>query len=132
MMDRQNGYQWSGGVAAQRRAAGRVLRCGRLAALAAALAGGLGGTGVLPAHAQQAAAQTEMVAGAEVAAAVNINSADAATLAGALSGVGQSKAEAIVRYREQFGPFESVEELTEVKGIGAATVERNRARIRLQ
>jgi competence protein ComEA len=37
-----------------------------------------------------------------------------------------------VRYREQFGPFESIEELTEVRGIGAATLERNRERIRLE
>lgn len=63
---------------------------------------------------------------------VDINSADAAQLSETLNGVGLSRAEAIVRYREQFGPFESVEELSEVKGIGDSTVERNRARIRLK
>jgi competence protein ComEA len=63
---------------------------------------------------------------------VNINTATASELAAGLSGVGASRAEAIVRYREQFGPFESIEELAEVSGIGSATVERNRDRLRLQ
>lgn len=69
---------------------------------------------------------------AVVAAPVNINTADAQELADGLQGIGGSKAEAIVRYREQFGDFESVEELSEVTGIGAATVERNRGRITLR
>ncbi|MEM1404511.1 MAG: helix-hairpin-helix domain-containing protein [Pseudomonadota bacterium] len=63
---------------------------------------------------------------------VNINGATAAELAAGLNGVGLSKAEAIVRYREQFGDFESVEELTDVTGIGTATVERNRSVIILR
>ncbi|WOJ98463.1 ComEA family DNA-binding protein [Congregibacter brevis] len=63
---------------------------------------------------------------------VNINSASAPELSSQLNGIGGSKAEAIVRYREQFGPFESVEELSEVTGIGAATVERNRKLIRIR
>ena len=66
------------------------------------------------------------------AASVNINTASVEELAQNLTGVGGSKAEAIVRYREQFGPFESVEELAEVTGIGSSTVERNRGRIRLR
>jgi competence protein ComEA len=65
-------------------------------------------------------------------AAVDINSADAEQLARVLNGVGMSRAQAIVRYRDQFGPFETVEELSEVQGVGAATVERNRTRIRLR
>ncbi len=63
---------------------------------------------------------------------VDINTADAKTLALALEGVGLSKAEAIVRYREQYGRFYSAEELTAVKGIGRSTVEKNRTRILLQ
>lgn len=55
---------------------------------------------------------------------VNINTADAITLS-SLNGVGQVKAEAIVTYREANGPFESVEQLVEVSGIGARTVENN-------
>ncbi|EAQ96796.2 ComEA family DNA-binding protein [Congregibacter litoralis] len=68
----------------------------------------------------------------EQSAVVNINSATALELAEGLTGIGGSKAEAIVRYREEFGPFESIDELSEVTGIGAATVERNRQRLRLQ
>jgi competence protein ComEA len=63
---------------------------------------------------------------------VDINSADAETLAVALEGIGYAKAEAIVRYREQYGRFYSAEELTAVKGIGRSTVEKNRTRITLQ
>ena len=58
---------------------------------------------------------------------VNINTADAEALAAAMAGVGVTKAEEIVRYREVHGPFSSVEELTMVRGIGAKTVEKNRA-----
>ena len=60
---------------------------------------------------------------------VNINTADAATLDRVLDGVGPSKAEAIVQYRKANGAFRSVEQLASVKGIGLATVERNRDRI---
>ncbi|MEK9543059.1 MAG: helix-hairpin-helix domain-containing protein, partial [Luminiphilus sp.] len=49
-----------------------------------------------------------------------------------LVGVGLAKAYRIVEHREAYGPFESVEELVEVKGIGEATVEKNRARIILE
>jgi len=63
---------------------------------------------------------------------VNINEADAETLADVLQGVGASRARAIVEYREQNGPFDSLEELTEVKGIGAATLDLNRERIVLK
>lgn len=60
---------------------------------------------------------------------VNVNQADAATIANALSGVGLSRARAIVEYRDQYGPFYSAEELTAVKGIGQSTVDRNLSRI---
>jgi competence protein ComEA len=56
---------------------------------------------------------------------VNINTADAIELADALEGIGQSKAEAIVAFRDENGPFNSVESLTSVRGIGVATVEKN-------
>lgn len=64
-------------------------------------------------------------------ASVNINTADAETLAEVLTGVGISRAEAIVRYREEHGEFIDVYELANVKGIGERTVEMNEARIRL-
>lgn len=60
---------------------------------------------------------------------VDINSADAATLAAALNGVGEAKAEAIVSHRTEHGPFQSAEQLAEVKGIGLKLVEKNRDRI---
>ena len=60
---------------------------------------------------------------------VNINVADAATLERVLTGIGRSRAEAIVAYREANGKFYSAEELTAVKGIGASTIEKNQSRI---
>ena len=60
---------------------------------------------------------------------VNINTADAATLDRVLVGVGPSKAEAIIAYRKQNGAFRSADQLAGVKGIGLATVEKNRDRI---
>ena len=62
---------------------------------------------------------------------VNINSADAETIASVLMGVGVEKAKAIVAYREQHGRFYVAEELTTVKGIGKNTVLKNEARIRI-
>ena len=63
---------------------------------------------------------------------ININQADAETLARELIGVGQSRAKEIVRYRDTYGPFSSVEELMEVKGVGAKVVQRNQDRIVLE
>ena len=60
---------------------------------------------------------------------LDINTADAAMLAVAIDGVGEKKAERIVQHRTRFGPFNSVEELAEVAGIGAATVQRNRQKL---
>ena len=60
---------------------------------------------------------------------VNVNQADAATIANTLAGIGLLRAQAIVDYREQNGPFYSAEELTAVQGIGRITVERNMSRI---
>lgn len=62
---------------------------------------------------------------------VNINTADAATLARVLDGVGLKKAEAIVAHREQHGRFDSPADLARVKGIGDATVQRNAEKIRV-
>lgn len=62
---------------------------------------------------------------------VNVNTADAETIAAELNGVGLSKARAIVEYREKHGPFKSPDDLSLVKGIGERTVDRNRADIRV-
>ena len=55
---------------------------------------------------------------------VNINLASAEVLAEALDGVGLAKAYRIIEYREAHGPFEHVDELAAVQGIGEATVEK--------
>ncbi len=47
---------------------------------------------------------------------VNLNTADKKTLM-QLSGIGDKKAEAIIHYREQKGPFKNVQELSKVQGI---------------
>lgn len=65
------------------------------------------------------------VSAAAMAEPIDINTADAATIAAAMKGVGERKAAAIVSYREQHGPFASVYDLTKVKGIGRKTVEAN-------
>jgi competence protein ComEA len=65
-------------------------------------------------------------------AAVNVNKANAEQIAEELKGIGISKASAIVAYREKNGPFKTVEQLTEVKGIGLKTVEKNRTEILLK
>lgn len=60
---------------------------------------------------------------------VDLNGADAATLQKELAGVGEAKAQAIVAYRDTNGPFSSVDELLEVKGIGKAILDRNRDKL---
>ena len=73
---------------------------------------------------------TGLVAAA-VAGPVDINRADAATIAKELTGVGAARAKAIVEYREKNGGFKSADDLGKVKGIGAKMIDRNRANIRV-
>ena len=56
---------------------------------------------------------------------VNVNTADAATLAAELKGVGEKTAMAIVAYREEHGPFKAIEDLKNVKGVGDKVIENN-------
>ncbi len=51
---------------------------------------------------------------------VNINRATRAELE-ELKGIGPTKAAAIIAYREAYGSFSCIEEITEVKGIGEGT-----------
>ena len=60
---------------------------------------------------------------------VNINRADASTIARILEGVGQSRAEAIVSFREQYGEFTSEEDLMMVRGVGEVTLRNNAGKI---
>lgn len=59
---------------------------------------------------------------------VNINRAGEGELV-SLNGIGSSKAQAIILYRDMFGDFDSVDDLAKVKGIGAKTIEKNRRRL---
>jgi len=61
---------------------------------------------------------------------VNVNTADASTLANELDGIGPAKAEAIVEYRQKNGPFRAPEDLLKVQGIGERVLEQNRANLR--
>lgn len=69
---------------------------------------------------------------AAVAGPVDVNTADAKTLARELDGVGPSKAQAIVDYRKANGPFRSAEDLQKVKGLGKKTVDQNRANLKFE
>ncbi|WP_434586151.1 helix-hairpin-helix domain-containing protein [Klebsiella sp. R390] len=62
---------------------------------------------------------------------VSINSASAEELMQAMNGVGLKKAQAIVSYREEFGPFKTVDDLKQVPGMGLSLVERNLAHLML-
>ncbi len=64
-----------------------------------------------------------------LAAPVNINTASATEIAEALNGIGISKAEALVAYRTANGNFASAEQIVNVKGIGQAIFEKNKADI---
>lgn len=69
-----------------------------------------------------ATAPTQTVPEETVSFPVNINTADAETLA-ALPGIGQVLAKRILAYRQQNGPFRAVEEITNVEGIGEKKAE---------
>src|SRR3990167_5311073 len=60
---------------------------------------------------------------------ININTATEKMLMQALDCIGQKKAQAIIAFREERGPFTSVEELANVKGIGPGTLDRNAGRM---
>jgi competence protein ComEA len=63
---------------------------------------------------------------------VDLNTADAATLARELKGIGEVRARAIVEHRTRNGPFRSVDELALVKGIGSKVIATNRANLRVE
>ena len=60
-----------------------------------------------------------------IASPVNINTADALAISKNIKGVGLKKAEAIIAFREKNGKFETVQDLTKVKGIGKKLLEKN-------
>ncbi len=62
---------------------------------------------------------------------LDINAADATTIAATISGIGPARAEAIVAFRNENGPFSSVDDLVLVKGIGLATIDKNRDKLKV-
>jgi competence protein ComEA len=78
--------------------------------------------------APQAISQPESGSGSKV---VNINTANAQQIADSMNGIGVSKARAIIEYRDTHGKFTSLEELEKVAGIGAKTIEKNKANLAL-
>ena len=67
-----------------------------------------------------------------IAGPVDVNSADAKTLARELQGVGMAKAEAIVSYREKNGPFKTADDLAKVKGLGKKLIDQNKANLKFE
>ncbi|UNU72525.1 ComEA family DNA-binding protein [Moraxella nasovis] len=59
---------------------------------------------------------------------ININTATAADFL-SLTGVGVKTAKAIVQYRQTVGNFQTIQDITQVKGVGQATFEKNKHRL---
>lgn len=57
---------------------------------------------------------------------VNINTASKEVLMTEIKGVGEKRAEAIIAYRKENGPFKSVDDLANVSGVGESIVEKNK------
>jgi len=96
-------------------------RCGRVLALALLTAFGLALAG---------SSLAENVS-PRLVGTVNINTATPEQLE-LLPGIGESRANAVVAIRKQRGGFKSVDELTEVKGIGEVALERLRPFVRTE
>ncbi|MBI6548771.1 ComEA family DNA-binding protein [Xenorhabdus lircayensis] len=73
----------------------------------------------------------EQVSGQQISGkgALNINTANAEELVKELNGIGAKKAQAIIEYREKYGPFTTIEQLQEVQGIGPIFIEKNRDKL---
>ena len=65
---------------------------------------------------------------ASLLASIDINSASAEELS-SLNGIGAKKAKAIISYRDDIKCFKSIDELLNIKGIGKATLEKNKDNI---
>ena len=71
-----------------------------------------------------------LLAPTAIAGPVNVNTADAKTLARELQGIGMAKAEAIIAHREKNGPFKSTDDLVKVKGLGKKLIDQNKSNLR--
>ncbi|KTC94466.1 ComEA family DNA-binding protein [Legionella erythra] len=61
---------------------------------------------------------------------INLNTAELNTLVHSFKGIGEKRAEAIIKYRESHDGFKSVEELAEVSGLGQQFVNKNLAELK--
>lgn len=107
-----------------------LLQSVRNLSLALICCGLLGAT--LPAVAETPSGAAETTKSISQSAMVNVNTASAELMAESLNGIGMTRAEAIVAYREANGAFTSVEQLLEVKGVGEKVLEKNRHLITLK
>ena len=83
----------------------------------------------LPAVAETPSGAAETTKSISQSAMVNVNTASAELMAESLNGIGMTRAEAIVAYREANGPFAVTADLANVKGIGERTIEKNATRL---
>lgn len=83
---------------------------------------------LIPKKGQLAAVGSSVSAGSSVGGLININTAGETELE-EISGIGPSKAAAIIQYRTENGPFASVDDLINVSGIGPATLETMRPQV---
>jgi|GEM_PF-1651912 len=84
----------------------------------------LAALGLLPvmAFAESSSVTTTSAASSSVAARININTAEADAIAGKVKGIGKGRAEAIVSYRKEHGPYQSFDDLTKIKGISESFI----------
>ena len=62
---------------------------------------------------------------------IDINSADKEVLM-SVKGIGEKRAEAIIKHRNENGPFQSIDQLVEVKGVSQSLVDANRENLSIQ
>lgn len=87
----------------------------------------------LPVSAAYSAEQAEAASITEVLEfTVNINTASAEEMATLLKGIGEKKAQAIVEFREQQGPFAKIDDIVKVKGIGPGFLAKNQSHLSVE
>ena len=85
----------------------------------------------LSSHASQPTSAPIAAPAAQSSKRISLNTANAETLADHLVGIGPTKAEAIIAWRSKHGRFNDIQQLLEIKGIGTATLNKNRHLITL-
>lgn len=73
-----------------------------------------------------------LVSAVALAKPLNINAANEKEIAKTMYGVGPSRAKAIIKFREENGKFETIEQVTQIRGASNAILEKNRDRIAIE